>query len=297
MKELEDKKQLILSLQSKLKQTKPEKIDEETIRSTIQTHKQNKLKRESLIKNISSISKELDTAQKEHSSLEESYKLEYEEIKDPKELETSIQEKESELLQLQTKSEETDSNIKKIEEWQRYTEELGRYKEWDTKVKSLSESEEKSKKEYAASTLLKDKILEAESLAILNIINSINIHAQEYLDLFFPDNPIVVRLLPFKTTKKSVKPQINIEIDYKGMEADLSMLSGGELSRVVLSYTLALSEIFNSPIVMLDECTSSLDAELTSTVMDGIRKNFGNKLVIIIAHQVIEGDFDRQINL
>jgi ABC-type multidrug transport system fused ATPase/permease subunit len=81
------------------------------------------------------------------------------------------------------------------------------------------------------------------------------------------------------------------------MEADLSMLSGGELSRVVLSYTLALSEIFNSPIVMLDECTSSLDAELTSTVMDGIRKNFGNKLVIIIAHQVIEGDFDRQINL
>jgi ABC-type multidrug transport system fused ATPase/permease subunit len=75
------------------------------------------------------------------------------------------------------------------------------------------------------------------------------------------------------------------------------MLSGGELARVVLAYTLALAEIFNSPMIMLDECTASLDQDMTSIVMDGIRKNFGNKLTVIIAHQVISGDFDRQISL
>jgi DNA repair exonuclease SbcCD ATPase subunit len=161
----------------------------------------------------------------------------------------------------------------------------------------LSEREKKSRDKYAAATLLKEKILQAESIAVLNIINSINIHAQEYLDIFFPNDPIVVRLTPFKETKKTTKPQINIEIDYKGMDADINMLSGGELARVVLAYTLALSEIFNSPLVMLDECTASLDADTTSIVMEGIKKNFSHKLIVIIAHQVIEGDFDRKISL
>jgi ABC-type transport system involved in cytochrome bd biosynthesis fused ATPase/permease subunit len=146
--------------------------------------------------------------------------------------------------------------------------------------------------------LLKDKILESESICISNITNSINIHAQEYLDLFFPNDPINIKLTAFKTTKKqTTKPQINLEIEYKGMEIDLGMLSGGELARVVLAYTLSLAEIFNSPMILLDECTSSLDQEMTTIVMDGIRKSFSNKLVIIIAHQVITGYFDNQLFL
>ena len=35
------------------------------------------------------------------------------------------------------------------------------------------------------------------------------------------------------------------------MEADINMLSGGELSRVVLGYTLALGEMFNTPMILL----------------------------------------------
>jgi energy-coupling factor transporter ATP-binding protein EcfA2 len=94
-----------------------------------------------------------------------------------------------------------------------------------------------------------------------------------------------------------VKPQINIEIDYKGMDVDINMLSGGELSRVVLAYTLALSEIFNSKIILLDECTSSLDQELTTTVIEGIKSNFPDKLIVIIAHQVVSGIFDKEISI
>ena len=73
------------------------------------------------------------------------------------------------------------------------------------------------------------------------------------------------------------------------MEADLSMLSGGELSRVILAYTLALGEMFNTPLLLLDECTASLDQELTDTVFQGIKENFNGKLVLIIAHQVVTG--------
>ena len=93
------------------------------------------------------------------------------------------------------------------------------------------------------------------------------------------------------------KPQINLEIEYKGMEADLSMLSGGELSRVILAFALAFGEMFNIPMMLLDECTASLDQELTSTVIDGIKENFNGKITILIMHQVVKGCFDKVIEV
>ena len=81
------------------------------------------------------------------------------------------------------------------------------------------------------------------------------------------------------------------------MEADINMLSGGELSRVILAYTMALAEMFNTPLLLLDECTSSLDQDLTETVFNSIRENFNGKITLLIAHQVVMGTFDKIINL
>ena len=81
------------------------------------------------------------------------------------------------------------------------------------------------------------------------------------------------------------------------MECDLNMLSGGELSRVVLAFTLALGEMFNTPMLLLDESTASLDQEATTVVFDAIKENFKGKMVLIIAHQVIQGVFDKIIKL
>jgi exonuclease SbcC len=190
-----------------------------------------------------------------------------------------------------------EKNIQNINLFVKYKEEYDNYMKWRDTVIKLKEEEKEKQKRYSSAMQLKEKILEAESLAIANIINSINVHCQYYLDLFFPNDSITIKLLTFKETKKNCKPQINVEVNYKEMEADLNMLSGGELSRVSLSFILGLTEIFNSKILLLDECTSSLDQELTNTVIDGIRKNFADKLVIIIAHQVVSGVFDREIKL
>lgn len=75
------------------------------------------------------------------------------------------------------------------------------------------------------------------------------------------------------------------------------MLSGGELARVILAYTLALSEMFSNPILLLDECTASLDEDTTNTVFEVIKENFQGKMVIIIAHQIVQGTFDKHIDL
>ena len=189
------------------------------------------------------------------------------------------------------------SIIKKIEEWEKHEEAQKRYEDLRQKVKNLRLQEQETKKRYAAVMILKEKILESESLVMLHLIDTINTHARPYLDAFFPIDPISVHLKTFKKTKKSVKPSINVQLEYKGMEPDIDQISSGERSRVALAYTLALAEIFNTPLLLLDECTASLDADHTSAVLEGIRENFNGKLVLMIAHQVVAGTFDRVLEL
>jgi len=187
--------------------------------------------------------------------------------------------------------------------------EIARWKEYDRlmverrvradQVEERMIVEKECVRRHAAATLLREKILEAESVAITNIIGSIDTHASIYLDSFFPEHPLTAQLLAFKTTKKgaNTKPQINLGIHYKGMECDITTLSGGELARVVLAYTLALAEMFNTPLLMLDECTASLDEKMTEVVFEGIRENFRDKMVLAICHQSVEGAFDSVVDL
>lgn len=221
----------------------------------------------------------------------------YGSVSDKQELEKKIKIEEKNIIEQENKRNNHHTILNNIKEWERYQQELDNYQVWEKKIENLEQQEKKSRNEYAAATQLKDKILEAESIAMINIVESINTHARIYLDSFFQEHPISVQLQPFKQTKKTTKPAINIMIEYKGMEADLNMLSGGELSRVILAYTLALAEMFNTPLILLDECTASLDQDLTSTVFDSIRENFNGKMALIIAHQVVTGTFDKTICL
>ena len=108
----------------------------------------------------------------------------------------------------------------------------------------------------------------------------------------------MITLHSFKEDKKKqMKPQINIEVKYKEMDCDINTLSGGELQRVVIAFNLALSEMFNNDFLLLDECTSNLDQELTNTIMNSIKSSFPDKKVIIIAHQVVTGIFETIIRI
>jgi DNA repair exonuclease SbcCD ATPase subunit len=217
------------------------------------------------------------------------------------EIEINISAHKSKISELEQMLDKHNDNLKKIDLYTEYMRNVSTYDNWKNKISELESSEIEARNKHGAAMQLKEKILEAESISIINIISSINTHAQLYLDYFFTDNPINIRLVPFKEVKKSkvasTKPQINMEINYKDIEYDVGMLSGGELSRVVLAFTLALSEMFNTPLLMLDECTASLDQDMTATVFDSIKDNFKGKLVLIVAHQVITGTFDKIIKL
>ena len=270
-------------------------IDEEVLRINIITQKQNKEKLDSIRQDIKNLSKKKTMYENNINICTQEHIKKYSNIRSISEIKEQIQTFSTELSSLENKQKEYELNVVNIEKYKEYEKAFDSYNSWSTKIDILQKEEHESKKLYAAATLLRDKIIEAESIAMMNVITSINTHTEGYLETFFPDNPISVKLVPFKETKTGKKPQINLEIEYKGMEADINMLSGGELSRVILAYALALGEMFNTPMMLLDECTASLDQELTGVVMDGIREHFTGKLVITICHQVVKGQFDKVI--
>ena len=272
-------------------------INEEELRVIINNEITNKNKIDSNNNNIEKISDYIelqkDKLKREKNEYNNKYKINLEQS----EIIEKIKYLENENIKLQKEKQKYINNIEKIEKWKSNKKESDNYEKWNNKLLKIKETEKEDRENYIASKIFKDKILQAESIAVTNIIDSINTHAQMYLDLFFIEDSINVNLLCFKKTKKHTKPQINLQIDYKGMECDINMLSGGELSRIILAFTLALAEMFNTPLIMLDECTSSLDADTSEIVFDAIKENFNNKLIIIIAHKVVKGHFDNTIEL
>ena len=204
--------------------------------------------------------------------------------------ENEIEEVENEILSFQ-------KNLEQVEKWKKYEEEKQTYVRRHEHFIEIEKREKKIGQKYSSALQLKQHILEAESIAVSHIVDNINFHASNYLNEFFIDNPISVNLSCFKEVKKTNKPQINVEVFYKEMQCDLNTLSGGELARVILAFTLSLAEIFNSPLLLLDEICASLDEEMTTIVFTSIKEHFKDIPILAISHQCTEGIFDKVIKL
>jgi hypothetical protein len=272
-----------------------ESIDEEELRATIarETENCNQIRR--VGKQITDYTGELDKVSRAITRLETDHRAKWSGNTQP--FDQAIVEKRELITSHEATRDDQADILTKIAKYLEAEKEMENYRKLERKTEESQIAEIRARKRYGSACLFRDKILETESIAIANMIESINAHAQLYLDHFFPDNPISVKLQSFRESKTGDKPCINLEIDYRGIEHDLSMLSGGELSRVILAFTLALAEIHNSPLILLDESTASLDQDLTSSVITGLKENFSSRLVILIAHQVVQGVFDKVIKL
>lgn len=186
-----------------------------------------------------------------------------------------------------------------LETLREYTEFSKREKEYSSRLEAVEDAKsilEEQEALYACAVTLRQKISDAETSTLASIIGTLNGYAAEYLNAFFPDNPIIVEILPYKETAKrggaTRKSQISTRVEYHGTEADISSLSSGERDRVILAFSLAVNQLQNSRVIMLDECTSSLDAETSNVVFSKIRETMGDRCVLIVAHQIVQGIFD-----
>lgn len=295
-RDLENNKEKILAQEKELDSSQTGELDENQIRKDIKQYEYAQEKKKTLDNHLFSLGEELQTCEDDIKTREYNFLSRHKKIYSIENIKARQEQISEKLENIQKRKSNLIIKLDKIERWRKYIKAQETYSEWETKIINLENEEKECGKKLSASMILKEKIAEAEAIAISRNISSINTHALIYLEQFFED-PISVRLVPFKESKKGRKPQVHLIVDYKGMECDISSLSGGELDRVILAFTLALAEMDNSPIVMLDECISSLDQGLANTVLQILRENYRDKLVIVVAHQIVKGLFDEVIEL
>lgn len=137
--------------------------------------------------------------------------------------------------------------------------------------------------------------------AVEDTITDINNNAQAYLSRLFPDDGTVVRLLnTSKNQKGDEKAKLSLEIIHKGFEAGKNDedLSGGEQDRIALSFQLAMSDLYASPILMVDEGFAGADVEKTLPIGLGVLKDYSaSKLVFVIQHGAPEEFFDEVLEI
>ena len=83
-------------------------------------------------------------------------------------------------------------------------------------------------------------------------------------------------LVNLKDKVNQLKKKYNTKLGEVGKK-----FSGGELQRIAIARAIYK----NGNILILDEATSALDAKNESIIISRIKKNFGNKIIIIISHK------------
>lgn len=187
----------------------------------------------------------------------------------------------------------------KLEKYMNYKKQLEEYNKWETKLNDMIFSEQKARESLIIAETLLRKIKETESSATTNIIANINTHLQFYLEKFFND-PIFVEIVPFEETKTGEKkPCINIQVSYKGSECELDNLSGGERARVELAICLSINNLIGSKILLLDEVFAWLNERSIDKIVEVLKNEAheNEKLIICIAHQAVEGEYDNVLSL
>jgi len=150
--------------------------------------------------------------------------------------------------------------------------------------------------------LLKQHALDTECRNLQDVISSINSSIENVCSTLF-DREISIILSLFKPVKstKSIKPNVNFQISYKGGVFDnINSLSGGEGDRTSIALTLSLYRLTSFPLLMLDETLASLHydmKEATVETLASILNNDKNRCVIVVLHDSVNGIFENVIDL
>ena len=90
--------------------------------------------------------------------------------------------------------------------------------------------------------------------------------------------------------------QIRTIIEHRGYIYDnIDELSGGERQRCELAFLLAVCDMMNSPILLLDECLNNLDSTMNTDVLTYLRDICSTRLILIVSHEAVKGVFDKEI--
>lgn len=137
----------------------------------------------------------------------------------------------------------------------------------------------------------------AEILAMKQTIININKLAKNYIDQMFID-PTNVYISIDKKNSKGKNVQLLTTVSHKNkIYDDINEFSSSEKQRIELSFLLAINDMLDSKILILDEMFGTLDSTTNFQVIDMLKKFVGNKLFLVVSHSCVDGLFDQIISV
>lgn len=141
----------------------------------------------------------------------------------------------------------------------------------------------------------------AATTAITEVVNATALAANTILaDIFPHDTPMTVSLeLSQKggsVTTAAAGNTVSLIVSYRGATYEgAGLLSGGETDRLSFALTVALATAAQSPIMLLDECFSSLDEDTQDLCFSALRKYLPGKTTVNVCHSSIGGLHDDSV--
>lgn len=130
------------------------------------------------------------------------------------------------------------------------------------------------------------------------IAEEINIYIDEICSNLF-EEPLSIELSMNKKLKSgNIVQKVNLVIDYRNCQnVDFDNFSGGEKTKISLALTIALNNISNCPLLLLDEIYGPLKPELREEVTKAIKAHSLYKTIICISHDNFNDAYDSVIDL
>jgi ABC-type dipeptide/oligopeptide/nickel transport system ATPase subunit len=156
------------------------------------------------------------------------------------------------------------------------------------------------KDEIAKSSQLMDLAAKAGLQSISSTLDEINNRAKYWIDQLF-DGEVTATLIPFKKlkSKDEVVDKISLDVYFNGTKlSDYNDdLSGGQRTRLRAAFNLAMCDLYNSPILILDEAFSGVDSNTIMDCLAAIHPISQRKLVLVIEHGSSGYEYDLVINI
>lgn len=130
--------------------------------------------------------------------------------------------------------------------------------------------------------------------ALEQVIQDVNEKAADYIDNFLGGS-ITAKFVTCRENKNKKKVE-KIQLDITENEiaiVKISELSSGQQTKIGLAFVLAVNQIFNSPILLLDESLRGLDPQSFENCIAAIKEISNDKLVIVLEHSAFAGFFDK----
>jgi DNA repair exonuclease SbcCD ATPase subunit len=140
-----------------------------------------------------------------------------------------------------------------------------------------------------------------ESSVLQECVDRVSHHTNQFLENAF-ENPVVVNLVTERENKNGKSKKHTVGITVRSgkpgainlVERSLDGFSGGETDRISLGFSNAITTFSSFPLLMLDECISSLDTEMKDKVIRALRQQakVTNKTIVLVCHDAVDGLFD-----